>query len=61
MDPGSIQEKGWIQGVFRRKNESREYPGERVNPGSIQEKGWTQRVSWIKDGSREYPEERMDQ
>ena len=55
MNPESILEKGWIQGVSRRKDGSREYPGERLDTGSNQEKGWIQGVSRRKDGPVEYP------
>ena len=54
MDPRSIQEKEWIQGVPWRKGESREYPGERMDPESILDKGWIQGVSRRKDGPVEY-------
>ena len=39
MDPGSIQKKGWIQEVSRRKDGSKEYSGERMDPGSTLERG----------------------
>ena len=55
MNPERILEKGWIQGVSRRKDGSREYPGERLDTGSNQEKGWIQGVSRRKDGPVEYP------